>query len=119
MAYDVVDVNQLEGEGPGGAVRFVRRRLGVRAFGINWFELGPDVVGRAHDESETGQEEVYVVVRGSGTMTVDGETVVLRPGVIVRVDAESHRVPTAGDSGLTFVAVGSPPVAPYEARGPF
>jgi mannose-6-phosphate isomerase-like protein (cupin superfamily) len=119
VAYDVVDVNQLEGEGPGGAVRFVRRRLNASAFGINWYDLLPGVIGREHDESDTGQEEVYVVVKGSGTMTIDGEVVPLRPGVFVRVDPGSTRVPQAGDAGLTFVAVGSPPGRSYEPRGPF
>ena len=119
MAYDVVDANELPGEGPGGAVRFVRRRLNASAFGINLFDLGPGVVGREHDETETGQEEVYVVVAGSGTMTIDGEVVALRPGVFVRVDPESTRVPVAGDAGLRLVAVGSPRERPYEPRGPF
>jgi mannose-6-phosphate isomerase-like protein (cupin superfamily) len=119
VAYDVLDVNEIEGEGPGGAVRFVRRRLNATAFGINWYELGPGQVGREHDESESGQEEVYVVVRGSGTMTVDGEVVPLRTGMFVRVDPESTRVPAAGDAGLTFVAVGSPAGRGYEPRGPF
>jgi mannose-6-phosphate isomerase-like protein (cupin superfamily) len=100
-------------------VRFIRRRLKATAFGINWFELRPGVVGREHDESDTGQEEVYVVVRGSGTMTVDGEVVPLCPGTFVRVDPSSTRVPTAGDDGLVFVAVGSPDTTAYEPRGPF
>jgi len=117
VAYDVVDVHELEGEGPGGAVRFVRRRLNATAFGINWYELLPGQVGREHDETDTGQEEVYVVVRGSGTMAVDGETVALRPGIFVRVDPGSVRVPRAGDAGLTFVAVGAPPDGAYAPRG--
>ena len=58
MGYSIVHIAELEPGGPGGAVRFVRRELGVEAFGINWFELGPNVVGREHDESDTGQEEV-------------------------------------------------------------
>ena len=58
-------------------------------------------------------------MRGSGTMAVDGETIALRPGVVVRVDSQSRRVPTAGDEGLTFVAIGSPVRKAYEARGPF
>jgi mannose-6-phosphate isomerase-like protein (cupin superfamily) len=119
MGYDVVDTNELEGEGPGGAVRFVRRRLNASAFGIHWYDLLPGVVGREHDESDTGQEEVYVVVRGSGTMTIDGEVVALRPGIFIRVDPESTRVPVAGDAGLSFVAVGSPRDRAYEPRGPF
>jgi hypothetical protein len=39
MGYTVVHVDDIEGGGPGGAVRFVRRELGVEAFGINWFEI--------------------------------------------------------------------------------
>jgi quercetin dioxygenase-like cupin family protein len=118
VGYDVVDVRELEGEGPGGAVRFVRRRLGVQAFGLNWFELGPGLEGREHDESETGQEEVYVVVRGSGTMRLDGTELPLREGVVVRVDPETTRTVVAGPDGLTWVAVGARRGA-YEARGPF
>ena len=55
MGYSIVDVDELEGAGPGGAVRFVRRELGVEAFGINWFELPADMEGREHDEAETGR----------------------------------------------------------------
>ncbi len=39
MSYSIVNVDEIEGAGPGGVVRFVRRELGVAAFGINWFEL--------------------------------------------------------------------------------
>ena len=42
MGYSVVRIEEIEPAGPGGAVRFVRRRLGVEAFGLNWFELPPD-----------------------------------------------------------------------------
>lgn len=119
MGYDVVDVSSLGGEGPGGAVRFVRRRLQATAFGINWFELGPGQTGHEHDEADSGQEEVYVTIGGSGTLTVDGDELELRPGTCVRVDAGSTRVPKAGADGLVFVAVGAPPDRPYESRGPF
>jgi hypothetical protein len=52
MGYSVVNVDDIEGSRPGGAVHFVRRELGVEAFGINWFELAPNVEGRKHDETE-------------------------------------------------------------------
>ena len=68
MGYSIVNVDELEGAGPGGAVRFVRRALGVEAFGINWFDLPPDSEGREHDETGTGQEEVNIIVRGSGVV---------------------------------------------------
>ena len=72
MGYSVLNIAELEPAGPGGAVRFVRRELGVGAFGINWFELAPHAEGREHDEAASGQEEVNVVVRGSGVYRVDG-----------------------------------------------
>jgi len=68
---------------PGGAVRFVRRELGVLAFGINWFELRPNTEGHGHDESASGQEEVSVVIRGSGHWRIDGEEVPAREGTFI------------------------------------
>jgi hypothetical protein len=65
MGYSIVNVADVEPAGPGGAVRFVRRELGVEAFGINWYEIPPNTEGREHDEQESGQEEVNVIIRGS------------------------------------------------------
>ena len=118
MAWTRVNVHDLEGAGPGGSVHFVRRELGVEAFGINWFELPPGVVGHEHDEAVSGQEEVNVVLRGSGTYRIDGEVVEVREGDFLRFDPETTRCPVAGPSGMTLLAVGAPRGS-YEARGPF
>ena len=118
MGYSKLNVHEVERAGPGGAMRFVRRELGVRAFGINWIELPPDAAGREHDESDTGQEEVNVVVRGSGTYRVDGEELSVREGDFLRFDPATTRCPVAGPDGMTLIAVGAPPGA-YEPRGPF
>src|SRR5204863_2574136 len=91
VGYSVVNVDELEGAGPGGAVRFVRRELGVGAFGVNWFELPPEAVGREHDESASGQEEVNIVIAGSGRWRIDGEEVEVRPGTCLRFDPETWR----------------------------
>lgn len=118
MSYSKVNVHELEGAGPGGAFRFVRRELGVEAFGINWVELPPDAEGREHDESSSGQEEVVVVIRGSGHYRVDGDEVPVREGDFLRFDPETTRCPVAGPNGLTLLAVGSPRGS-YQPRGPF
>ena len=118
MSYSIVNVDEVEAAGPGGAVRFVRRVLGVEAFGINWFELGPGVSGIEHDEAESGQEEAVVVIRGSGTYRVDGEEVPVREGTFIRFDPGTTRQPVAGPDGMTFVAVGAQRGS-YVARGPF
>jgi mannose-6-phosphate isomerase-like protein (cupin superfamily) len=114
MSYSIVDVAALEGEGPGGMVRKVRRALGARAFGFNYFTLPAGVTGREHDHTEANQEEVYFVVRGDGVMRVDGEEVELKPGRFVRVDPHSTRVPVAGSEGLEFVTFGAPLEGGYE-----
>ncbi len=118
MGYSIVDVTALEGAGPGAAVRFVRRELGCEAFGINWFELAPDTAGREHDEVDSGQEEVNVIVRGSGTYIVDGDHVAVHPGMFLRFDPAVTRQLVAGPEGVTMIAVGARRGA-YEARGPF
>jgi uncharacterized cupin superfamily protein len=118
MGYSMVHVDEIEPAGPGGAVRFVRRELGVEAFGINWFEIPPNTEGREHDESDTHQEEVNVIVRGSGTYRVDGKEVVVRPGTFLRFDPETTRLPIAGPDGLTILAIGARRGS-YEPRGPF
>ncbi|MBV8081229.1 MAG: cupin domain-containing protein [Actinobacteria bacterium] len=118
MGFSVARVDEIEPKGPGGAVRFVRRELGVQAFGVNWFEIPAGATGREHDETSSGQEEVYVVVRGDGTWRIDGEDVSVSAGTVLRVDPESTRCPVAGPAGLTFLAIGAPCGA-YEPRGPF
>jgi hypothetical protein len=118
MAYDSVSIDEIDPAGPGNAVRFVRRQLGARAFGINWFELPPEAKGLEHDEADTGQEEVSVVIRGDGYWLVDGERVPAGVGTFVRIDPESTRVAVAGPQGMTFISVGAPAGA-YEPRGPF
>ena len=118
MAYSVARIEEIEPSGPGGAVRFLRRELGVEAFGINWFEVPPNTEGRLHDESESGQEEVNVIVRGSGVYRVEDEEVPFAAGTIFRFDPATTRQPVAGPDGFTMVAIGARRGS-YEPRGPF
>jgi mannose-6-phosphate isomerase-like protein (cupin superfamily) len=90
----------------------VREHLGMRAFGINAFT--PSEEGRLvndHDETGTGQEELYVVLDGQVTFEIDGETVEARPGTLVFVGPEARR--TATGTG-TLLVVGAAPGEAYE-----
>jgi quercetin dioxygenase-like cupin family protein len=116
MGYSTVNVEDLEAVW--GVVRFARRELGVEAFGINWFELPAGAEGKEHDESDSQQEEVNVVVEGSGIWRVDGEEVPVRRGTFVRFDPEAVRQPVAGPDGMTFIAIGARRGS-YDPRGPF
>jgi quercetin dioxygenase-like cupin family protein len=112
--YSVADVSELEPRGPGGVVRMVRKALGARAFGFNYFEFPPNHTGHEHDERESGHEEVFFCVRGSGVMRIDGEDVELREGRFVRIDPEPTRVPISGPEGMVFVVIGAPLEGTYE-----
>lgn len=90
MGYSVVRLDAIEPSGSGGAVRFVRRELGVEAFGINWFEIPPNSPGLEHDETGTGQGEVVVVVEGSGVYRIDDEELPVEPGTLRRGSYEPH-----------------------------
>ena len=48
MGYSITHLDDIQGAGPGGSVRFVRRVLGVEAFGINWFEIAPNSEGNPY-----------------------------------------------------------------------
>ena len=114
----MVHIDEIEGSGPGGAVKFVRRTLGVEAFGINWFDLPPNAEGKEHSESESQQEEVNVIVRGSGVYRVEGAEIPFSAGSVFRFDPETTRQPVAGPDGFSMVAVGARRGS-YEPRGPF
>ena len=118
MGWSMVHVEEIEGSGPGGAVHFVRRELGVEAFGINWFEIPPGMEGREHDEAGTQQEEVNVIIRGSGVYRVEGEEIPVCEGTFMRFDPGTTRMPIAGPEGMTMIAVGARRGS-YEPRGPF
>ena len=47
-----MSIADVEAVGPGGAVRFLRRELGVEAFEVKRFELPPNAEGSRHDSSE-------------------------------------------------------------------
>ena len=92
--------------------------MGYSKVNVEETEGTPGAEGHEHDEAESGQEEVGVVIRGSGAYRIDAEEVPVRVGDFFRFDPETTRCPVAGTDGLTFIAVGAPR-GTYEPRGPF
>ena len=87
--------------------RFARGALESPEIGVSRFTYEPGARmpwGHRHRE----QEEVYVVVAGSGEMLLDDEVVVLAPWDAVRVAPEVVRAFAAGPDGLEIIAVGGP-----------
>ncbi|MGN6431566.1 MAG: TPR end-of-group domain-containing protein [Gaiellaceae bacterium] len=90
----------------------VREHLGIHAYGINAYTPGDDgtLIGE-HDESGSGQEELYIVLDGTATFEVDGETVDAPAGTFVFVQPGSQRK-ASGDG--TVLAVGATPGEAYQ-----
>src|SRR5689334_25368176 len=91
----------------------VREHLGIHSFGINAVTLGDDgTLINEHDESGSGQEEVYIVLEGTATFEIDGETVEAPAGTFVSVPPESKRSATGH---ATALALGGTPSEAYQA----
>ena len=97
-----------------GFARLVRTGLDITAFGANIMELPPDYSTKSHDESESGQEELYVALRGSGSLDIAGERVPLDAEHLVRVGPETSRVVSSGPEGLRVLCIGGVPGGVYE-----
>jgi hypothetical protein len=101
----------------GGAFVRARASLGASAFGMNIIQLPPDSGDMApeHDHAADGQEEVYLLLGGSGELAVGGYAVPLGPETFVRVAPEVRRRLRSGPDGLRVLAIGGVPGTAYAA----
>jgi mannose-6-phosphate isomerase-like protein (cupin superfamily) len=98
-----------------GSFKRARAELGVEAFGMQVIDLPPNLKAYPeHDHAESGQEEVFVVMRGHGEIEVDGERVAIDPETIIRVGPSATRKLLPGDEGMRVLALGGVPGRPYE-----
>ena len=98
-----------------GFAKLVRSGLGITAFGVQIMDLPPDYATKSHDESESGQQELYVALRGAGAVVAGEQRLPLDPEHLVRVDAGVDRVLEAGPDGLRVLCVGGVPGGAYVA----
>ena len=84
-----------------------------QSFGLQVIDIPPNADQYPeHDHAEDGQEEVYVALRGSGEVEIDGERHPLDPETMVRVSAGTKRKIWPGDEGLRVLAIGGVPARP-------
>jgi quercetin dioxygenase-like cupin family protein len=102
MAYALLDASDFDERR-----KPVAATLGARAIRMNQFDNRPDQAGKEHDELASGQEEIYVPLRGRGVLRVDGEEVPFEPGRYVLVPPEATRQVVAGPDGLGYLVVGA------------
>jgi hypothetical protein len=95
----------------------VRNHFGIGAFGVNAYrgERAGDRVVSDHTELMAKHEELYVVVEGHATFTVDGEEVDAPAGTLVFVsDPATRRGAVAKEPGTTVLVAGARPGEAFE-----
>ena len=113
--YSVKKIDEMEGI-YGGAFKRARAELGVESFGMQVIDMPPNADQYPeHDHSEDGQEEVYLALRGSADIEIEGETHRLDPDTMVRIGPGVKRKIKPGDEGIRVLALGGCAGKPYEA----
>jgi quercetin dioxygenase-like cupin family protein len=115
--WAIADVNQIPAVKPDWPATWksVRHHFGITAFGVNAVtkDAGAVLIPE-HDESSSGQQELYFVHSGGALVTLDGEQHELPEGSMVAVEPHVSRKVEATASPTTLIAVGGTPGKPYE-----
>jgi uncharacterized cupin superfamily protein len=113
MGYTLRNMKELDDAAPSFGLadtleaRFGRKALGAKHVGISYQRLQPNTrLPFAHKHKT--QEEIYVVLSGSGRAKVEDEIVELQPWDALRVDSETTRGFESGPDGLELLAIGAP-----------
>jgi mannose-6-phosphate isomerase-like protein (cupin superfamily) len=107
LKRDLDDLGSNFDGSPDLEFRAATKALGLERSGLTYQRVPPDYrfpYGHTHET----QEEIYVVVRGSGRMKVDDEVVELAEWDAVRVPPGSWRGYEAGPDGLELLVIGAP-----------
>jgi len=125
----IEDIEAIDGFFEGIRFHKAAAGLGVSSFGISIIEMAPGADEYPeHDHSEEGiggqmfakrpgqlgQEEVYVALKGSGTVEADGEQYPLDSEHVVRLAPDVKRKVTPGPDGLRLLALGATPGRAYQ-----
>jgi mannose-6-phosphate isomerase-like protein (cupin superfamily) len=104
---DVEDAAPMFGFAPDMEARFATKPLELAQSGVSYQRLGPrfrQPFGHRHKR----QEEVYVVVAGSGRLRLDDEIIEVAQWDAVRVPPGVIRCFEGGEGGIEYLAFGAP-----------
>jgi len=103
-------------EGSGGATwKLARKALGTEAFGYNLVEIAPGGEIPEHDESESGQVELYIVLEGEAVMRLDGTEHLAPAGTFASIEPPTKRtILNRSDAPVLAMLIGVDPSGGYE-----
>lgn len=116
-AYTIGHRDEFEAmEGSGDCTwRLARKALGTSAFGFNLVEIAPGGEIPEHDEAQSGQVELYIVLEGEATMRLEGEEHPAPAGTFVSLEPPAKRtILNRSDAPVTALLIGVQPGGGYE-----
>jgi mannose-6-phosphate isomerase-like protein (cupin superfamily) len=99
----------------GMEARFARKPLELESTGLSYQRVGPKVrvpFGHTHQD----QEEIYVVLSGSGRLKLDDDVVDVKQLDAVRIGRGTMRDFEAGPNGAAFLAFGASSIGENDAE---
>jgi quercetin dioxygenase-like cupin family protein len=104
-------------EGSGDCTwKLARKALGTSAFGFNLVEIAPGGQIPEHDEAQSGQIELYIVLEGEATMRLEGEDHPAPAGTFVSLEPEAKRtILNLSDAPVSALLIGVQPGGGYES----
>jgi quercetin dioxygenase-like cupin family protein len=115
--YTIKHRDELEVmEGSGGATwRLARKALGESAFGFNLVEIAPGGQIPEHDEAQSGQHELYVILDGEATLRIDGTEHEAPAGTFASIEPPlSRTIVNRSNAAVTALLIGVIPSDRYE-----
>ncbi|MDX6594886.1 MAG: hypothetical protein QOI72_268 [Solirubrobacterales bacterium] len=95
--------------------KLARKALGTSAFGFNMVEIGPGGEMPEHDENESGQVELYVILEGDGVLRIEGEDHPAPAGTFASIEPPASRtIRNDSSAPLTAMLIGVQPEGGYE-----
>jgi quercetin dioxygenase-like cupin family protein len=108
------EFERMEGSGD-CAWLLARKALGTGAFGYNLVEIAPGGGIPEHDEAESGQVELYVILAGEAVLRLDGEDHPASAGTFASIEpAASRTILNRSGAPVTAMLIGVEPEGGYE-----
>ncbi len=101
-------INYQDVDSVGDGMHFLRDPLGCQQFGITVLECEPGWTGKEHTHVDREHEEVYFLVDGEATVTIEDEDVAMKSGDALRISPKDTRRIQNGETESLFVLAGAP-----------
>jgi quercetin dioxygenase-like cupin family protein len=108
------EFESMEGSGE-TTWRLARKALDTSSFGFNLVDIAPGGQIPEHDEAESGQVELYVILTGEAVLRIEGEDHPAPAGTFASIEpAATRTILNRSDADVNALLIGVRPSAGYE-----